>query len=237
MPNQRLSLFRGLAILLFLLGAPMYATADEKPAYDRIGFSTSAGTDVENDTMTAILYMRKEGPDPAPLADEVNKAIGAALQRAKQEAAVTATTLDYQTNPTYQDGRTVGWEVRQSIRLESKSPEPLAKLIGELQADLALGSVAYSISPERLKEYEDRLIDHALAAFRSRAERVAKGLGRSQYRIVNVQINTGGRPQPRAMPIMAMAKSAVAAAAPPSFEPGKDRVEVEVSGTIELQPK
>lgn len=226
----------GSALLLCHLAAPPATANEDKPTYDRIAFSVSAGTEVENDTMTAVLFARKEGPDPAALSNEVNKAIAAAMKRARQEPAVTAQTLDYQTHPTYQNGRPSGWQVRQSIRLESKSPEPLARLIGDLQSTLALGSVDYSISPEKLKEHEDKLIDQALAAFRDRAERVTRNLGRAQYRIVSVQVNTVNRPPVRPMRMGTMAAEA-APAVPPTFEPGKDRVEVEVSGTIELQPK
>lgn len=226
-----------LVAALAALGVTPAQAADEgKSTYDRVAFTVSAGAEVENDTMTAVLYARKEGADLAELSNEVNQAIAAAMKRAKQDSAVTAQTLDYQTFPNYQNGRPSGWQVRQSIRLESKAPEPLAKLIGELQSSLALGSVGYSISPERLKEYEDKLIDQALAAFRSRAERVAKGLGRSKYRIVTVQVNTAGHPPVRPMRMAAMAADAAPAMAAPTFEPGKDRVEVEVSGTIELQP-
>jgi predicted secreted protein len=230
-------IYLGSAVLLSQLGVPAATAGEDKPAYDRISFSVSAGTEVNNDTMTAVLFARQEGPDPAALSAEVNKAIGAALKRAKQEPGVTVQTLDYQTNPTYQNGRPSGWQVRQAIRLESRSPEPLARLVGELQTTLALGSVDYSISPEKLKEHEDRLMDEALAAFRGRAERVARDLGRTQYRIVNVQVNTVNRPPVRPMRMAGMAVGEAVAAAPPAFEPGKDRVDVEVSGTIELQPK
>lgn len=231
-------IYIGSALLMCHLASPAAGANGDKPTYDRIAFSVSAGTEVENDTMTAVLFARKEGPDPAALSDEVNKAIAAAMKRAKQEPAVAAQTLDYQTHPTYQDGRPSGWQVRQSIRLESKSPEPLAKLIGDLQSTLALGSVDYSISPEKLKEYEDKLIDEALASFRGRAERITRDLGRTQYRIVSVQVNTLNRPPLRPpMRMAAMAADAAPAPMPPTFEPGKDRVEVEVSGTIELQPK
>ena len=225
----------GMALLFSL--APIPGLADEdKPVYDRIGFTVSAGADVENDRMIAVLYVRKEGPDLTALSGEVNKVINAALKRAKQEPAVTVQTLDYQTLPNYQNGRPSGWQVRQSIRLESQSPEPLARLMGELQANLALGSVDYGISSEKLKEYEDKLIDQALGAFRSRAERVTKALGRSQYRIVNLQVNTAGRPPIRPMRMTEMASEKAMIAAPPGLEPGKNRVEVEVSGMIELQP-
>lgn len=227
-----------LCIASTCLLASLPAGAEEKPTYDRISFSVSAGTEVENDTLVAVLFASKEGPDLAELSAEVNKAMSAAMKKAKQEAAVAAQTLDYQTSPNYRDGRPNGWLVRQSIRLESKSPEPLARLIGDLQAGLALESVGYSISPGKLKEYEDRLIDEALASFRSRAERVTRDLGRTQYRIVSVQVNTLNRPPLRpSMRMAPMLADAAPAAAPPTFEPGKDRVEVEVGGTIELQPK
>ena len=233
---------RATNLALVLAGCCLAAnsvSADEgKLTYDRISFAVSAGTEVENDTMTAVLYARKEGPDLAVLSTEVNKAISAAMKRVRQESVVTAQTLDYQTLPNYQNGRPSGWQVRQSIRLESKSPEPLAKLIGDLQASLALGGVEYSISPERLKEYEDKLIDQALGRFRDRAERVTRDFGRSQYRIVHVQVNTAN-PSPIRPPLRmaAMAAEAAPGGAPPSLEPGKNRVEVEASGTIELQPK
>jgi predicted secreted protein len=223
--------------LLALAALPAFA-GEDKPTYDRIAFSVSAEARVENDTLVAEMYARKEGPELAPLTSEVNKAVAAALKRAKQEPAVSAQTQDYQTFPNYQNGRPTGWQVRQSIRLESKAAEPFAKLLGDLQSSLALGSVSYSISPERLKEQEDKLIDQALAAFRSRAERVAKAMGRAQYRIVEVQVDTGGQggrpPRPTRMAAMA---DAAPAAMPPSLEPGQETVKVQVNGTIELQPQ
>jgi predicted secreted protein len=209
---------------------------EDKPSYDRIAFSVSAEARADNDTLSAVLYSSKEGPELAPLSSEVNKAIAAAVKRAKQEAGVTVQTLDYQTYPSYDKGRPSGWQVRQSLRLESKSPEQIAKLIGDLQSSLALGSVGYSISPERLKEHEDKLIDQALTAFKARAERITKDLGRAQYRIVQVQVeNAGNSPTPRPMRMMAMADAAPAAA-PPTLEAGQETVRVQVNGTIELQP-
>jgi predicted secreted protein len=227
----------GSALLMFGLAPGSAGAGEDKPAYDRISFSVSAGSEVDNDLVTAVLYARREGPDLAELSGEVNKAIAAAVARARKEPAVTVQTLDYQTYPNYQNGKPAGWQVRQSIRLESKAPEPLAKLIGELQASLALGSLDYSISPDRAREHEDQLIDQALSAFRSRAERVTRDLGRSKYRIVSIQVNTAGQPILRPQMRMApMAADVAAAAPPPSLEPGKDRMEVEVNGTIELQP-
>ena len=223
-------------LALSLAAAPPAASGEDKPTYDRIAFAVSAEARVENDTLVAVLYAQKEGPELAALSGEVNKAIAAALKRAKQEAGVAVQTLDYQTSPNYLNGRPSGWQVRQSIRLEGKSPGQVAKLIGDLQVNLALGSVGYAISPEKLKEHEEKLIDQALAAFRGRAERIAKGLGRAQYRIVEVRVDTGGQGgMPRPVRMSALADAAPAAL-PPALEPGQDTVKVQVNGTIELQP-
>lgn len=214
------------------------SNSEDKPMYDRISFTVSAGTEVANDTLTAILYARREGPNLSELSNEVNQLVAAALTRARQESAVKVQTLDYQTHPSYQNNKVSGWEVRQAIRLESKAAEPLAKLIGELQSSLALASVDYSVSPEQAKEIEEKLIDQALAQFRSRADRITKDLGRTRYRIVSLQVNTGGQPvfRPKLRMVPMAAEAAPMAGAPPMLEPGSDRVEVEVNGTIELQP-
>ncbi len=225
-----------LALLAPAMAASPAAAEEEKPTYDRIGFTVSAEARVDNDTLSAVLYAHKEGPELSALSNEVNKAIAAAIKRAKQETGVTVQTMEYQTYPNYQNGRPSGWQVRQSLRLESKAPEQLAKLIGDLQANLALGSMGYAISPEKQKENEEKLIDQALAAFRSRAERITKDLGRTQYRIVQVQVDTGNHGIIRPMRMAAMSADAATAVAPPSLEAGQDTVRVQVNGTIELQP-
>jgi predicted secreted protein len=86
----------------------------------------------------------------------------------------------------------------------------------------------------RRQAAERALITQALDAFKDRAELIAKQLGRSDYRIVRLDVTTGDgivQPQFRAAPTMAME----AAVAPPTLEAGSQRVNVTVAGTIELQ--
>lgn len=142
-------------------------------------------------------------------------------------------TAGYQTSPIYQKERIGGWRVKQSIRLESTDAAKLGGLLGELQQQLHLESIDYETSPQRRKEAENGLIKEALGAFRQRAELLTRELGRSRYRIVALRVDTGGVPvRPMAPGIRAMAAEA---AAPVPIEAGTQRIEVNVSGTIELQ--
>lgn len=218
-----------------IIGFTPWAMAKDTPqGYDQINLSASASSDVDNDVLTAILYFQKEGSDTSALSDEVNKNITAAVQRAKQTPGVKVQTLAYRSDPVYRQDKLWGWRVRQSLRLECSDVAGLSALLGQLQATLALESIGYAISPEKQKAAEDKLIAEALDAFQKRAELVTRQLGRSKYRLVQVDVNTGDAPiRPMMMRSAVMAMEA--APAPPSLEAGTRTVQVKVSGTIELQ--
>ena len=222
-------------VLLLLTLLATAVSADQPLTYDRITLSVSAGREVDNDTLVGVLYAQQEGTNPSRLASEVNRAVGLAVERAKQIPQIKVQTLDYSTTPVYRKQTLSGWQVRQSLRLESREGAALSALIGELQAALAVSSITYTISPERMQGTEDELIAAAISQFSSRAQLIAKEMGRSGYRLVQMNINTPGQaPAPiraRGM-VMAMQEDA----APPSLEAGSRRVEVEIHATIELTP-
>lgn len=224
-----------LASMLFFAFWSLTAVAENNPlTYDRVDLSASAQADAANDTLVAVLFREMEGPNAAPLADEVNKSISQAIKRIKADPEIKVQTLDYQTLPVYQQERITGWRVRQSIRLETKDGAKLGGLLGELQQQLSLESIGYSVSPEKLKQMEDQLIGEALKSFQQRADMMTRELGRSRYRVVAVRVETSGPPiRPVFMANRAMAMGA--AAAPVAIEAGERKVQVNVSGTIELQ--
>jgi len=222
-----------LSILVWML-CPVTVASEEKPVtYDRVDLSASAQGEAPNDILVALLFREMEGPGAASLADEVNKAVTAAIKQIKQVPEIKVQTMDYQTMPVYQKERITGWRVRQSIRLETKDIGKFGSLLGDLQQQLNLQSIGYSISPERMKAIEDKLIAEALKAFQQRAELVTRELGRSRYRVVALRVETAG-PPPR--PFLGTARAmAMDAAAPVAIEAGEQKVEINVSGTIELQ--
>jgi predicted secreted protein len=222
-------------LLLFLLLASSFpaVSGDAPLTYDRIHLSGTATGEVANDTVVALLYAQREGQQAATLADEVNAAIAWALAQAAGSEGIKAQTLDYQTQPVYQNQRLSGWRVRQSLRLEGRDAGSLAGLVGTLQARLAVQSIGYQVSPARQREAEEALIVEAIAAFRGRAELVREQLGAAGYRLVELHVDGGG---PVPMPRTAMATMEMrGAAAPPALEPGTRDLSVSVSGTIELE--
>lgn len=224
-----------LAALLVGLSVLGTAYAEDKPVYDRVAFSVGAEKEVPNDVLSAVLYAEQQGQDTAVMADKVNQAITWALDIAKQESAVESNTLNYTTNPVYTDGRVTGWQVRQSIQLKSKDSKILSGLLGKLQEKLRIEGISYSVSPEVQAETEKALIDQALKNFKDRAEQMKAGMGRAEYRVVRLDVQSVGNsfPQPP-MYRMAAMDAAAAAPAPPSLDGGKQSLQVNVQAEIEL---
>jgi len=220
--------------LLLSLGLCAAQAADEPPlTYDRVSLSANAGQEVNNDTLVAVMYAQQEGNDATRLARQVNKQIAGAVEQAKANPAVKVQTLEYNTTPVYRKQALSGWRVRQSVRLESRDAAVLSQLIGDLQANLGVSSIAYSVSPELRRQVEDKLIAEAIAAFNARAAMISSEMQRSGYRLVAMNIDSSGY-QPGPIPIRAMAMEAKTAA--PALEAGTRRVEVNISGSIELKP-
>ncbi|MCW8943464.1 MAG: SIMPL domain-containing protein [Sedimenticola sp.] len=203
------------------------------PSYDRITLSASAGESVENDILIATLYAQQEGNNPTKLSSQINQAISQAIAITKQQPEIKVQTMDYTTNPIYRNNTLSGWRVRQSIRLESKNATAISQLIGTLQDSLQLGSTQYTVSPERRQHVQDHLTSKAIQSFRKRAELITREMGHQTYRLVQLQINERGT-SPRNYAMQGMALRAEAA---PTLEAGSQRLEVQINGTIELQPK
>lgn len=222
-----------LALLLPLsLQAPA-ALADKETLFDTVSLSASAETEVDNDRIEAVLFAEREGPSPAALADAVNREIDWALDQVKAQPKIEASTPAYQTQPIYQKGHITGWRVRQTLRLKTADADALSEMLGRLQSRLGLQGVGFLLSPEQRKATEEQLITEALGRFSQRAALVARQLGRKGYRLVSMQVNTGGGVRPMyARGDMVMAEAAVA---PPRLEGGTSQVQVTVSGTIQLK--
>lgn len=221
---------------LLMVALTQPTMAEEKAFYDRINLTAETVSEVENDTLVAVLYAQREGAELAKLSNEVNQTVSKAIKHAKKVNNVEVQTLDYQTYPVYDKKHITSWRVKQSLQLKSRDFQTLSSLIGELQNDLALESMSYQVSPAEKGKAEEELIGKAIAAFQLRAQNITRHLGRKTYRLVSMNVNTGGTPyQPTRMRAFAEADRASVAA--PVMEPGKQTVTVTVMGTIELDVK
>ncbi len=220
--------------LLCLLVAPVLAQAQEgaETLFDVVTLSAHAEREVDNDRIEAMLFAEREGTAPAALADAVNREMEWALRQLHGARQITASTPAYQTFPVYQKGLITGWRVRQTLKLDSADVTAMSELLGSLQARLGLQSVSFVLSSQRRASVEESLIAQALENFTARAQLVAKRLGRDGYRLVNLQVDTGGLPPP--IPHLAMARAEMAVSAP-RLEGGSSQVQVSVTGTIQLK--
>jgi predicted secreted protein len=228
---KRLSIV-GLGLCAALLTAPALAQ-EEDLTYDLIDLTAEARLDVENDLLIATVFAEVENNDQADAANAVNEAIAWAAERARRVEGIEIQTTNYTTRPLYANGRRiVGWAARQGLKLESGDAEALSALLGELQERVAVQSMGYGLSDTARNDAEERLIADALAQFDRRARLVAGELGRDGYRIVRLNIGTGGF---YPLEAMAMARQAADVAfTPPEIEAGTQSLSVSVNGTIEL---
>ncbi|MCF6264877.1 MAG: SIMPL domain-containing protein [Xanthomonadales bacterium] len=220
-------------ITLMLLITPL-VFADAEATFNRASLNVSVSEEVRADTIIAILGIKLQGKDSSQLINQVNTRVAKALKELTRFTKVKTETLDYQTQPIYQNGRQSGlYDVSQSIRIESMDFDAFAKAVHKLQSILDLQSVSYQLSAAARTASTDRLTSDAIKRFSARANKVTADFGFDGYRLVS--INIGGSPrysfsrqESRGSADMAMA------AAPPVFQAGEQSVSVSVNGTIEM---
>ena len=219
-------------IVACLLVWATVAGADTSQHYNQVHLQSQQSESVGNDTMQVTLGTHAEQRDPASLARKINEDMQWALAKAKQVKGVKVSTGSYQTWPITNKQVTTGWRGQQSLELESKDTESLARLAAELQDRLQIKSMNFTVSDEKRMAVENRLIERALNAFKERARIVGDNLQANGYRIVDITIGTSRQ----APPVMYKARMAMAmeASAPVAVEGGESDIRVTVDGTIEL---
>jgi len=217
--------------LVLPLTAAAAGTAQAPADATRVNLSASVARDTDNDLIRATLAVEMESPDAARLAQQVNDAMGWALERARAYPAVTAESGNYQTAAVHEKTQFKYWRASQRLQLESRDAEALTALAGELQTRLILKGMQFTLSKERRAETENALITQAIDAFRARAAVVQHSLHADGYRISELNVNTES---PIVRP-MAMAMRAESAAGP-QIEAGTTEINVTVTGAIELKP-
>jgi predicted secreted protein len=202
-----------------------------------LSLSAQASADVPQDVVNITLFYEQEAKDPGSLTEALNQRADAALKQAKSIASVTARTGSFSIYPsTDRDGRISAWRGRTEIVLESHDFAAASKLAGQMSANMQVGNVAFSLSPEAQRTAEEKLSGQAIASFRQQAGASAQAFGYSGYTIREVNVGRGGMP-PRPMRIMSMAAPGgvnAKAMAPVPIEGGTSSVTVDVSGSVQM---
>ncbi len=220
--------------LLILCVHFQVSAQDSSPTYDRINLSVNVQKEIENDLLIASLYTQEEALQQSQVAERINATMQWVLDITDEERSVQMQTTQYNTYPVSdRNNRLTGWRGRQGIRLQSTDVETLTKLLGALQQKLAIESMTYGISKTSRSAAEESLITEAITQFQKRAELITSEMGRTDYRVVAMNINTQpNRPSP--LPYQSRALAIEADIAAPVVELGLQTVVVSISATIEL---
>ncbi|UZJ59722.1 SIMPL domain-containing protein [Pseudomonas sp. KU26590] len=226
---------------LFTLGALALASAPalaDDARYNQVSVRAEVSQEVQRDLMTVTLFTESQNTDPAKLAAGVTETLNKALGEAREVKDINIRQGSRNSYPIYDDKgqKITGWREHAELRLESADFAALSKLTGDLLGgDMKMGGMDFSISNPARKTSEDALLKDAVTAFRARAKLVTDALGGTGYKLVNLNLNTSGFPQPYLRAPVMMMKAARADAAPtPDVEAGTSQVSVAADGVIEV---
>ncbi|ROM51855.1 SIMPL domain-containing protein [Pseudomonas rhodesiae] len=217
--------------------ASLSAMAADELRYNQISLRAEVSQEVARDKMIVTLYTEAQNADPAKLAADITTTLNTALGQTREVKAVTLRQGSRNSYPIYdnKNQKITGWRERAELRLESADFPALSKLTGELLNTLKMANMDFTIADSTRKASEDALLKDAVAAFKARAQLATDALGGKGYKIVNLNFNTNGYPQPYERGAMMMKAAMMDAAPAPEVEPGTSKVTMSADGVIEVQ--
>ncbi|SCY91861.1 MULTISPECIES: SIMPL domain-containing protein [unclassified Pseudomonas] len=230
---------RHVALLAFSLGtaASLPALAADELHYNQISLRAEVSQEVARDLMIVTLYTEEQNTDPAKLAAAVSTTVNKAIGQAKEVKDITLRQGSRNSYPIYDNKgqKITGWRERAELRLESADFAALSKLTGELLGDMKMGGMDFAIATATRQSSEDALLKDAVNAFKARAQLATEALGGKGYKIVNLNFNTNGYPQPYMRPQMMMKGASMdAESVTPDVEAGTSKVTMTADGVVEV---
>jgi len=228
-----LSIFVKIALIAFLMIFTS-ARADEVAHYNRVSLQATASREIAPDLMRLTLYSELRDKNATYLAEATTKILNAAIEKAR---LVDNVTIQVGNRNAYSisDKKSIIWQERALLHLESSDFVALSALGAQLMGDLKIAEHYFFVSKSRQKEIENSLIEEALIAFDERAQIIMKALGGKSYKIVQLNLDNQGN----VMPFMAARDMAIASAQSdnviPQIEVGTREIAVVVQGMIEIE--
>ena len=246
-----------LTALLAAFSAPVLAqdyqtVLDIPEGSTLVSLSATERVEVDQDLLVASLRYETENKDAKKLQSDINEIMKQALAKAKSVASVKVATqqyyvypYDYDPNPQpIQPGEAPRklertWRGQQGIEIKGKNADDLLTLVSALQElGLAMNGLNYTVSPELLEETRESLLETALTKLKSKADRTAKALGKTQSDLLQINVDIGGYyPQPMMarMDMAGGAEMAMAKMDAPVAAPGQSEVTLTVSAQAMLK--
>ena len=218
------------SVLIFAVSS--LASATDEMQFNIVNLRVEQVREVANDVMVVIMQAAAQKNSSAEAAQSVNETMSWADTIIAGDQKIHHKTLNYQTRPVYQNKSITGWSASQQLQLQSENIEALTAMAGALQQHLQIVSMRFQVGDDRRAEELESLIVEALQAFRTKAGLIADTLQAQDYRIVALSIDENGGPRPYQAVVQAEAMMARSAA--PSVEAGDSKIQVSVSGSIQL---
>ena len=197
-----------------------------------------ASVEVDNDELTVVLSVTRDGSRPAALTQSVLGVLTKVTEQVKRVDGVQQQVGDVSTFPIWGPKvKTDQWSARASLVLVSKNLGTLAALASDLTADMQLSSVSFHLSKEKRIAVEKQLMGELAAAVHSKSSAVAQAFAFKGYAIQS--LNLSEQRQAMAMPMARMASpmaSAMADSVPIPTQAGKSMVTLQAQVTVLLQP-
>ena len=99
-----------------------------------------------------------------------------------------------------------------------------------------MAEMSFAVAEDTRKTSEDSLIKEAVEAFKARAQLATEAVGGKGYKLVSLNLNSGGFQPVMPMRAMAMDRGSFSKSeAAPQIEAGTSRVSMSADGVIEVQ--
>lgn len=218
-------------LLFFFVGVPAH---EDETLFNVVHLQAQSEREIPNDEMLVVLAVEQEGSDASRIAADINKDMQWALEIIKPRDAVESKTGNYRTYPVYNKQTITGWRASQQVEIKSQDMAVLTGLVGQLQARLQVKQMNFRPTDAARKQHENELIEDAMVAFRERVEIIKKHMKNADYRIVNLNINTGSSGPPILYERAAMKTMDLDTAVSPAVEAGSSKITVTVNGSVQF---
>lgn len=225
---------------LLLAGAlgSTYLHAAE-PRYNQVSLRAEASHEVPHDLMSVTLYTEAQSDDPAKLSADITRTLNSALEKIRAVDSVQVRIGGRSSQPVYgNDSKSItAWRERGELNLESTDFATLSKLTGNMLQTLKMSNMTLSIAADTRKKHEDALFEEAIKAFQARSELVTKAMSGKGYKVVNLNLNTGGYHPPVVLRAYAASNDMLmkSSAPAPEIATGTSRVTIQADGVIEVR--
>lgn len=217
----------------------------EPESFVRVG--AEAYREVREDRANVTLTKQLDGEDQRELLREINLAMRNVVELGKNNGELELETGNYaiQRNVHYKKDtkeiEKITYTATGQVIVRSQNFDELLTFVEAAHEDMLVGDIRFDLSTDLRREVEKEILQEAIAAFRTKADTIAEGLGYTGFEVRNIEVKdseSGAVVRPMRAATMSLSRAADATPSPsaaPPLEGGKQKVSVSVSGQVVLK--